>query len=790
MAVSPIRLSILVLALVLSSSAFAADSVGWSQWRGPSDGGLTVGGELPDQAFGLKVAWTRDLGSGYSSVWPVGGKAVTMFASGEDDVVAAIEPGTGEELWRYELGPTYAGHDNSDDGPIGTPVVRDGTVYALGPFGQLVALALADGSEQWRRELTEDDSTVPFYGYATVPVVTASDVIVSTGGEGHALTAFDRKTGKPKWTAGDDTVSYQSPTLVDLGGRQVLIALTDHFVTGVDPKSGDVLWEARHTEDGQIDNSSHATAIDDERFLVKLRNGSRLYRVNKTGVEEVWQSRAFGNTLALPVLIGDHLYGFSGNVMTCASVETGEFVWRSRDLNSFGLSAVDGKLAVISNDGQFVLVDASPDGYRELARVPVFEVGDYAVPSFSDGHFFVRNLAQMAAIRVDTSVAPQVAERETVDRHHGEFGTWIASVEKLPESKRQAMVDRRLASVESTPLAGEDGLAHLIWRGEADDVAVRGDVAAGVPELELFGVAGTDLFYRSLELDAKAQYTYAFTVDFGNPQSDPRNPNSVDNGFAVFSELRMPEWPASPFLDSPAEDAARGTLDGFPFRSEILDNTREIKVWRPAGYGRNPEGRYPVLVVNHGDNLLRGGLMQNALDNLVGDSVAPLIAVFVPRANAAEFGGPAGADYTRFLIEELLPHLDRHYRTDSDRRSIMGPGSAGVAAVFASLAHPEVFRQAAVQSFYPIEPTHAQLPELIAASGAKPALIYMVWSRRDYDLGDGRKAEDASRELAGRLRAADLNVTEQVSDYSPGWGGWRGQYDEILAALFPLESSE
>ncbi len=111
-------------------------------------------------------------------------------------------------------------------------------------------------------------------------------------------------------------------------------------------------------------------------------------------------------------------------------------------------------------------------------------------------------------------------------------------------------------------------------------------------------------------------------------------------------------------------------------------------------------------------------------------------------------------------------------------------------AVFASLAHPEVFQQAAVQSFYPIEPTQAQLPELIAASGPKPELIYMVWSRRDYDLGDGRRADEASRELLGQLRAADLNVTEQVSDYSPGWGGWRGQYDEILAALFPLASPE
>ena len=72
----------------------------------------------------------------------------------------------------------------------------------------------------------------------------------------------------------------------------------------------------------------------------------------------------------------------------------------------------------------------------------------------------------------------------------------------------------------------------------------------------------------------------------------------------------------------------------------------------------------------------------------------------------------------------------------------------------------------------------------------KPELIYVVWSRRDYDLGGGRRADDASRELLGQLRDAGIEVIEQISDYSPGWGGWRGQDDEILAALFPLAPSE
>jgi enterochelin esterase-like enzyme/outer membrane protein assembly factor BamB len=792
MTISLRRLSILgcALALALTSPVLARQSSGWTQFRGQSAEGPAVGGDLPDGSFGLRVEWTRDLGSGYSHVWTTDGKAVTMFNAGDLDLVAAFDMASGEELWRYELGPRYAGHDGSDDGPIGTPTVSKGVVYALGPSGQLVALSLADGSEKWRRELTEENSSVPHYGYTTSPIVAGKHLIIATGGEGHAVTAFDSGTGEPKWTSGDDAVSYQTPMLAELGGRQQLITLTNQYLQGLDPVSGEILWQLQHSEEGQPEEVAHPTVLDDERFLVKYGRGAKLYRMTDDGVEEVWEARAFGNTYALPVLIGDHFYGFSGNVLTCIAADTGEIVWRSREVSGLGLSAVDGTLAVFARNGELVLVDASPEGYREVTRIPVLENGNYAVPSFDDGRFVVRNLEQMAAIKVDKSLAPQVAGIDTTDRLKGEFGQWIASLEALPESERQAAVDTRFATIETTPLVGEGGLAHMVWRGEAEDVGLRADFVEDGEELGLYHLAGTDLFFRSVELDPKAQYTYSFMVDFGDPQTDANNPHSVDFGFFAASELRMPEWPASPHLDPPADDAPRGTLDRFPFRSDVLDNTREIQVWRPADYGQDPERRYPLLVVNHGDNVLRGGLMQNVLDNLVGESVAPLIAVFVPRAASPEYGGPDAENYMRFLLEELLPHLDHHYLTNPTDRAIMGPGSAGVSAVLAAFTHPDVFKRAAAQSFYPIEPTHERLPEIIAAAGAKPELVYVVWSHHDYELGGGRTAEDASRELLGWLREADIEVIEQVADYSPGWGGWRGQYDEILPALFPLPAQE
>ena len=120
----------------------------------------------------------------------------------------------------------------------------------------------------------------------------------------------------------------------------------------------------------------------------------------------------------------------------------------------------------------------------------------------------------------------------------------------------------------------------------------------------------------------------------------------------------------------------------------------------------------------------------------------------------------------------------------------MGPASAGVAAVYAALQRPDVFQRAAAQSFYPVEPSHQRFEAMIAAADPQPELIALVWSTRDYQLGEGVTAEATSKALAEQLRAAGIPLREQISTYSPGWGGWRGQDDDLLKALFPIAQGD
>ncbi len=171
----------LIVAVLLLAAPYRAPAADWPVFRGAgSDNayrGETVLGEAPELA--LRVVWQGSIGSGYSSVSVSDGRAVTLFAGGADDQAAAFDAATGEELWRYPIGPGYKGHDGSHDGPISTPLVADGRVFALGPWGHLHAIDLEGGDKIWSTHLAEDQGAMrPLYGYGSSPVLMDGVLIV------------------------------------------------------------------------------------------------------------------------------------------------------------------------------------------------------------------------------------------------------------------------------------------------------------------------------------------------------------------------------------------------------------------------------------------------------------------------------------------------------------------------------------------------------------------------------------------------------------------------------------
>ena len=776
------------LLLSLSPLSAAADDGVWQGFRGQAPGA-----DLPE-AFGLTTVWERELGAGYSSIAVSGNQLITLFTSGEDDVLAAFDKATGDELWRLKLADKYAGHDGSDDGPLASPTVDGDRVYALGAKGQLVAASLKDGSELWRVQLDESNSTVPFYGYTASPLVVDDLVIVLAGGPGRTAVAYHRADGKQAWQAGDDSITYQSPIVANLGGQRQIVAAGDFEVRGLNPSDGAELWSFRHTEEGSRGQESvHPTAIDSDRVLLNLSDGALMLRVQADGgswkVEEQWRGRPFGNALVLPVLHDGTLYGFTGRILTAVDPDTGDFRWRTRGAQGVNLSLVGAHLATLTFDGNLSVAKAAPGEFTEVARAQIFDRGDYADPAYSDGVFYVRNQSHLAALKVDTSAQSGVTGPEKdPNQYLGDFGSWVKGIEDKPEAQRQAAVDAYFSDVEHTPIVEKDGSAHIIYRGDAEEVVVQGTVFGWTgEEAVMHRVAGTDLHYRSLKLDPKGNYSYQLAIGFDRAGPDAANPLQEDAGFTRRSELRGAKFRANPHIVEPGEDVQKGTLDSFRFYSEILENSREINVWIPAEY--SAENAYPLLVVNHGLDAIRNGGMGNTLDHVVGQSVEPLVAVFVPRLQGSEYNGDSAADYARFLVEELMPHVERHYRT-GDQRAIMGPASAAIISLRTAMEHPGVFQQVALQSLYLQDAYRDDYLKMLDDSTSKPR-VRIETGPNDYVIPNaGIEAQKANEQVAERLESKGLHVDRHTVHGIAGWVGWRAQWDLILEDLFPLESSD
>lgn len=152
----------------------------------------------------------------------------------------------------------------------------------------------------------------------------------------------------------------------------------------------------------------------------------------------------------------------------------------------------------------------------------------------------------------------------------------------------------------------------------------------------------------------------------------------------------------------PADRALRSTL-----HSTVLGEERELAIYLPASYAREPGRSYPVIFVLDGES--QHAQTAESASLLARLGVMPeVIVVGVPprdgsgrqrdytppgmRQDADAAGGPEGrADrFLAFLRDELIPRVERDYRTRAPRM-LAGNSRGGLFVVYSLLAAPALF---------------------------------------------------------------------------------------------------
>ena len=157
---------------------------------------------------------------------------------------------------------------------------------------------------------------------------------------------------------------------------------------------------------------------------------------------------------------------------------------------------------------------------------------------------------------------------------------------------------------------------------------------------------------------------------------------------------------------------ARGVvLESLELRSKILNRAVRYSIYLPPGYDANATHRYPVVYLLHGypsepHDSETDWVQQGAADRLTDEAIAagrlPPVILVMPDAGTTFYSNTidGAVRYEDMFVEELLPFIDRTYRTRPQRmfRSVAGLSMGGYGALMLAMRHPTLFSACAALS--------------------------------------------------------------------------------------------
>lgn len=266
------------------------------------------------------------------------------------------------------------------------------------------------------------------------------------------------------------------------------------------------------------------------------------------------------------------------------------------------------------------------------------------------------------------------------------------------------------------------------------------------------------------------------------------------------------------------KNVPQGQIRELYYWSEVTQAMRHCFVYTPAGYDRDVNNRYPVLYIQHGGGeneygWASQGKTAQILDNLVAEGKAvPFIVVMecsdavLPRPEGVgEFqafpqgrpqGAPAGgfgrfdmsmmfATYDRVMVEDLIPMIDREFRTiaDNTHRAMAGLSMGGMCTKAITLKHPDLFSNIGIFSGGTITVADADKTPGFRETNK---LVFVGFGSHELEhrvagFGDGTDPKDETEEV----KASGVNAHFYVS---PGtaheWLTWRRCLYQFAQLLF------
>ena len=249
------------------------------------------------------------------------------------------------------------------------------------------------------------------------------------------------------------------------------------------------------------------------------------------------------------------------------------------------------------------------------------------------------------------------------------------------------------------------------------------------------------------------------------------------------------------------------------FHSRFLPTNRDLAVYLPPDYDKDPKRRYPVLYMQDGQNLFDAAtcfwpgferhMDERAEELITHHKIQPLIIVGIystelerlneytptPAGGKNHRGGDADL-YAHMLVEEIKPFIDREYRTLPSRSNtgLGGASLGGLVTMYIGLQYPHIFSKLAISSpaaywddemivQYIKGSTPKELPKIFLSVGNGEPAIFVNATRDVHQALEAKGWKDG-----GNLAYCEPVVNEHRA------GAWSTGVDLQLKFLFPTNA--
>jgi len=403
--------SLVLLAWFVASAPLVAQTPAyWPQFGGPDRNHVSRETDLLKQwpKEGPPLVWkVTNLGGGLAPVSVAEGRIYTLAFRQDHEYAVALDRGTGKEIWSRVIGQAREGpsmrHLRQRQ-----PVIDRDRLYVFSGDGELFCLDSDSGQTLWKKDYAKDfGGKASIYGWNENPLVDGDRLICSPGS---SVVALDKKTGALLWKTGitgAERTSVAPVVPIEVGRIRQYVKTFPAGLHGVSAQDGKLLWSYNRTSGPACqpplvrrDYLVTIGGIGQEGTLLNVVPGDDGFRV-----EEVYTSKDINQTVhGGAVVVGEHVYLASGAYsggggrLTCIEFKSGKFAWQQPPADRLNrvwcMLAAEDRLYCRLNGGEMILVETTPEGYRQRGRFLPAERSKetpWTVPVLAGGKLYLRD---------------------------------------------------------------------------------------------------------------------------------------------------------------------------------------------------------------------------------------------------------------------------------------------------------------------------------------------------------------------------------------------------------------